>query len=107
MAPRKRLVEERNTIKSGTVIRIGPWHGVVLEVYKSLDKEVLLVQFVKNILKGQQPEYVAIGSVTIFISTIQDMTAEYKAAVAQHSEAFVSLKKKIKNKGLTYEPREE
>ena len=42
----------------GSVIRFGPWHGVVLDVFKSdtSGKHILQIMFAKNIYKQQPAE---------------------------------------------------
>ena len=51
--------EETNEIpQPGSVIRFGPWNGVVLDVFKSdtSDKHILQIMFAKNIYKQQPAE---------------------------------------------------
>jgi len=44
--------------QAGSVIRFGPWNGVVLDVFKSdtSNKHILQVMFAKNIYKQQSAE---------------------------------------------------
>lgn len=44
--------------QAGSVIRFGPWNGVVLDVFKSdtSDKHILQIMFAKNIYKQQPAE---------------------------------------------------
>ena len=44
--------------QAGSVIRFGPWNGVVLDVFKSdtSDKHIMQIMFAKNIYKQQPAE---------------------------------------------------
>ena len=44
--------------QTGSVVRFGPWNGVVLDVFESpsSNKHILQIMFAKNIYKQQPPE---------------------------------------------------
>src|SRR3990172_6101096 len=44
--------------QTGSVVRFGPWNGVVLDVFQSAssDKHILQIMFAKNIYKRQPAE---------------------------------------------------
>jgi len=44
-------------MKKGDIVKVHLWHGVIVDVYRSGDKEIAEVWFVKNIFKMQQPEF--------------------------------------------------
>ena len=50
--------ETKEIPEAGSVIRFGPWNGVVLDVFKSdtSDKHILQIMFAKNIYKQQPAE---------------------------------------------------
>ena len=50
--------ETKEIPQAGSVIRFGPWNGVVLDVFKSdtSDKHILQIMFAKNIYKQQPAE---------------------------------------------------
>ena len=53
------MTEELKEIpQAGSVIRFGPWNGVVLDVFKSdtSNKHILQIMFAKNIYKQQPAE---------------------------------------------------
>ena len=50
--------ETKEIPKAGSVIRFGPWNGVVLDVFESTTsgKHILQIMFAKNIYKQQPAE---------------------------------------------------
>ena len=50
--------ETKEIPQAGSVIRFGPWNGVVLDVFKSdtSDKHIMQIMFAKNIYKQQPAE---------------------------------------------------
>ena len=67
--------------QTGSVIRFGPWNGVVLDVFQSpsSDKHILQIMFAKNIYKQQPAElhiYEDLNSGLLLPSTTEALSDE-------------------------------
>lgn len=66
--------------KPQDVIRMGPWVGVVLDVFESetSDKHILMVQFAKNIFKQQPYELHVLEDMDAILApaTVEELHAE-------------------------------
>ena len=78
------------TMKSGSIVRVGPWHGIIAHVCESPERSVALIMFVKNVIKSQPPEWVEMNVFPpVQLSTPGDLVSEY-------NETMGAIKKKFK-----------
>ena len=85
--------ETKEIPQAGSVIRFGPWNGVVLDVFKSdtSEKHILQIMFAKNIYKQQPAElhvYEDLRSGLLLPSTREALMEELKR-LSENAQAEV------------------
>ena len=62
-------------LKKGSIVKLRLWHGVVENVYRAEDGDVMAkVWFVKNVFKMQQPEFLPLAELEP--ATLEGMLTE-------------------------------
>jgi hypothetical protein len=85
--------ETKEIPQAGSVIRFGPWNGVILDVFKSdtSDKHIMQIMFAKNIYKQQPAElhvYEDLRSGLLLPSTREALMEELKR-LSENAQAEV------------------
>ena len=95
------MSDQNNEIpQPGSIIRFGPWNGVVLDVFesKTSDKHILQIMFAKNVYKQQPAElhvYEELKSGLLLPSNREALTAELQRLSENAQAEAASLLEKI------------
>jgi hypothetical protein len=92
--------QNNETPQPGSIIRFGPWHGVVLDVFesKTSGKHILQIMFAKNIYKQQPAElhvYEELKSGILLPSDRESLTAELQRLSENARMEAASLLEKL------------
>ena len=92
--------------QTGSVVRFGPWNGVILDVFESpsSNKHILQIMFAKNIYKQQPAElhiYEEINSGLLLLSTREALSEEL---TRHHDSALVEADKLLEKVASSTEP---
>lgn len=71
----------------GDIIKVGPWHGVVLDVLTSESQTVLEVDFVKNAMRQHGSEFVPVERVER-LATRQEAQEEFEQLQTKQDQYF-------------------
>jgi hypothetical protein len=79
----------------GDIIKVGPWHGVVMDVFKSTngDGHIAKIDFVKNAVRARGTELVELDATPgrIERGTLEGMREEFDALIRRQTEYFERL----------------
>ena len=95
------MSDQNNEIpQPGSIIRFGPWNGVILDVFesKTSDKHILQIMFAKNVYKQQPAElhvYEELKSGLLLPSDREALTAELQRLSENALAEAASLLEKI------------
>ena len=89
----------KNDFKPGVVVRIGIWTGVILDLFtsSSTGKNIVQINFAKNIYKQQPPELHFVDDLLAIASpaTVDDFASEVKRLEELKDKALKELQAKI------------
>ncbi len=79
----------------GDIIKVGPWHGVVQDVFQSTNEngQIAKVDFVKNAVRARGTELIELGAAPgrIERGTLQGMQEEFEALIQRQRAYFERL----------------
>ena len=92
----------------GDIIKVGPWHGVVQDIFQSTDGngQIAKVDFVKNAVRARVTELIELDAAPgrIERGTLQGMRQEFETLIQRQKTYFERLVGAISLEGVQEQP---